>query len=435
MLLIDMIGAILVALRTHDESSLVLTDWWRFGCLLAATIVYLWWTRPVEERRRAERLQKRKVEHVDMSTIWCVAAALTLPMSLAVAVVLVIQAARYLVARKPIGLWISTTSTIVMSVLATGWIRDSLSGGTWLTEGMNTDPITGLRNGLLLILVIPGYFLAAAIPVGGYRAIRIRYGPEDADNVERRVTLGRTIGTRKDNRQIVIGIVVGIVAGVINLVAPPFLVVIMVGAIVVIELVTENGVLRVAALVDNLTGLPNRHAFKPEAKFHLTVDQGLDQTTSLLLVDLDLFKGFNTAFGHAGGDQVLVKVGRILSRAIRSSDLIARWGGEEFVVLLPNTGTADAVDVANNLRNAVAEITTTATRPAGGDNFKIGKGTAWPITASIGVATSPRHAQDLATLHDLADRALRVAKDAGRNRVEVAPVTHTPNRALVTTSA
>ncbi|MGA2828297.1 MAG: GGDEF domain-containing protein [Streptosporangiaceae bacterium] len=127
---------------------------------------------------------------------------------------------------------------------------------------------------------------------------------------------------------------------------------------------------------------------------------------ALLLLDLDHFKQVNDQYGHAAGDQVLAGVGTALRSVLRARDFAGRNGGEEFAVLLPDTDIAAALEIAERIRVAIAEVTL--------------PGTDVPVTVSIGVAGFPGHASTLERLDRLADAALYVAKRQGRNRVELA---------------
>jgi len=127
---------------------------------------------------------------------------------------------------------------------------------------------------------------------------------------------------------------------------------------------------------------------------------------SAIAVDLDHFKQINDTFGHARGDDVLAAVGAALSAAVRNSDFVGRNGGEEFIVLLPDTDADNAAIVAEKLRTAIAAITV--------------PGVERPLSASLGIASIPQHAGDGDQLTRSADRALYLAKTYGRNRIEVA---------------
>lgn len=155
--------------------------------------------------------------------------------------------------------------------------------------------------------------------------------------------------------------------------------------------------LEYAAHRDSLTELLNRRQF-----YHLTDPfQPATLDFSLLLVDIDHFKSFNDRFGHQKGDEVLVKLARTLEQCSRSGDFVFRWGGEEFLLLLPQTALDDSIAVAECIRQAVAALTLPGL-PA--------------LTVSIGVA---RHRADenVDNLFKRVDDALYRAKNSGRNRV------------------
>jgi diguanylate cyclase (GGDEF)-like protein len=160
------------------------------------------------------------------------------------------------------------------------------------------------------------------------------------------------------------------------------------------------------AATDSLTGLPNRRAVQESLRRMVANASRSETDLSLIVVDLDRFKQINDAHGHERGDQALLAVGRALSANVRESDLVGRFGGEEFVVLAPATPSDGAEQLAETLREAVR-----ATSVPGLDE---------PITASFGVASFPAHAAQDDELLRLADRALYRAKDLGRDRVEVA---------------
>jgi diguanylate cyclase (GGDEF)-like protein len=160
------------------------------------------------------------------------------------------------------------------------------------------------------------------------------------------------------------------------------------------------------AATDGLTGLPNARSVR-ETLTRMVAQAGRSAgPLSVIAVDLDHFKALNDRHGHQAGDEALAGVGAALRSALRASDFAGRWGGEEFVVLLPDTDLAGAAEVAGKLRELIAAVAVPAV-PAG-------------ITASLGVASLPEHAGTGDELFRAADRALYAAKAAGRNRVELA---------------
>ena len=160
------------------------------------------------------------------------------------------------------------------------------------------------------------------------------------------------------------------------------------------------------AATDGLTGLPNKRAVTEALKRMFAQSFTTGSPLAFLLLDLDHFKQINDERGHPAGDEVLANVGAVLRSVLRTTDFAGRDGGEEFAILLPDTEMPRALEIAERVRVAIAEISL--------------PGTDVSVTASIGVSGFPDHASTLERLERLADAALYVAKRRGRNRVEVA---------------
>jgi diguanylate cyclase (GGDEF)-like protein len=160
------------------------------------------------------------------------------------------------------------------------------------------------------------------------------------------------------------------------------------------------------ASTDGLTGLPNKRAVQDTIRRMAAQASRTVTPLSAIALDLDHFEQINDSFGHGRGDDVLATVGAVLADSVRASDFVGRNGGEEFIILLPNTAAHHAAVVAEKILGAVAAITV--------------PGVEQDITASLGIATIPDHAGDGDQLIRSADRALYVAKTKGRNRAEVA---------------
>jgi diguanylate cyclase (GGDEF)-like protein len=159
------------------------------------------------------------------------------------------------------------------------------------------------------------------------------------------------------------------------------------------------------AVIDVLTGCLNRHSFGAQYVKEAERSRRLGRGIAVLFVDLDRFKDVNDTHGHAVGDLVLRIAAARMEEALRASDLLFRWGGEEFVAVLPHTAASDAADVAERLRAAFEQ------RP-----LNDGRGRAVPVTVSVGVAASDPAPMDAAFLIHGADTACYEAKRAGRNR-------------------
>lgn len=158
-----------------------------------------------------------------------------------------------------------------------------------------------------------------------------------------------------------------------------------------------------AAMRDGLTGVATRSAFENMALRELAKSQRARQASSLLMIDLDNFKSINDQYGHRGGDMVLKEFVRRTALVLRHHDLFGRYGGEEFVVLLPDTSEEDALQIATRLCQVVRE-TASPDVPT--------------FTVSVGVATRMPDGKDISDFLNQADRALYRAKAAGKNRVE-----------------
>lgn len=168
-------------------------------------------------------------------------------------------------------------------------------------------------------------------------------------------------------------------------------------------LIAENRLLKQATL-DGLTGLNNRAHFHTLAGHTLARIQCTGEPVALMLCDIDHFKQVNDRYGHAMGDRVLVAVAGVLTRKLRESDVIARWGGEEFLALMPASPLASAMEVAERIRVAMEQIEMDC------------QGQPVPLSMSFGVA-QVAHADDLQAAIARADQALYQSKNGGRNRV------------------
>lgn len=175
------------------------------------------------------------------------------------------------------------------------------------------------------------------------------------------------------------------------------------GALRMATLVEES---RWMATTDALTGLSNRRAFIDWATREVLRCARYSDHFCVMLLDVDHFKQVNDRYGHAAGDAVLAAVSRLMGSVVRSCDVVARWGGEEFVVALPSTTLDGATLVAERIRAAL-EVHPIAD-PNGGQVLS--------VTASFGVAELEA-GESLEQLVDRADRAMYAAKSAGRNRV------------------
>lgn len=160
------------------------------------------------------------------------------------------------------------------------------------------------------------------------------------------------------------------------------------------------------AFIDDVTEVYNARYLLQATEHEIRRAERYEKELSVLFLDLDRFKRVNDRFGHLVGSQVLRRLSEVLQECIRQVDTLARYGGDEFTILLVDTGHAGAVAVAERIRRTVAETL-----------FEGGGGAPIRLTISIGVATFPDHGGDREALLDLADKAMYRAKSLGRNCV------------------
>jgi diguanylate cyclase (GGDEF)-like protein len=172
------------------------------------------------------------------------------------------------------------------------------------------------------------------------------------------------------------------------------------------------------SLTDQLTQLANRRRFDLMLDFEFQVATRYQRSLSLIMGDIDNFKRYNDTYGHPAGDELLRKLSHLIQASVRKVDLVVRFGGEEFVILLPNTDAAGAEQVAEKIRKV---IETEEFYPIPGKQVT-------PITISFGIAAYPTHAESKEELLDHADDALYSAKHAGRNRTKTYTVPQEPNK-------
>jgi diguanylate cyclase (GGDEF)-like protein len=159
------------------------------------------------------------------------------------------------------------------------------------------------------------------------------------------------------------------------------------------------------AHVDPLTGINNRRAFAKLVAPIWSTGQRHHRDMSVMLLDIDRFKAVNDTHGHAVGDKALMQLADLLRRRMRSGDVVARWGGEEFIVFLPETTLAVARLIAERLRTEIAAMQIE------------GAGARFSLTATFGVAHNDDPKATLENLISVADRHLYQGKELGRNRV------------------
>ena len=200
------------------------------------------------------------------------------------------------------------------------------------------------------------------------------------------------------------------------LIATPWLLPMVIVLLVLLQRSSLVAQLEVAAATDTKTGLLNASAWQELAQRELVRSQHTASPCALMLLDLDHFKRVNDTLGHLAGDAALRAIGDALKRELRGYDAVARFGGEEFVVLLNDLNLDAAVLVAERTLGRIRSLEIAG---AVDDPVEL------RLTASIGLAAHPQHGQHLTDLLEAADVALYAAKRAGRDRVGLPANTQT----------
>jgi putative two-component system response regulator len=178
------------------------------------------------------------------------------------------------------------------------------------------------------------------------------------------------------------------------------------------ELDEQDDAAQRQAMTDALTGLNTHSVLRDMLQREIEAARRNNKCVSLIFSDIDHFNRVNARYGAAFGDKVIKQVAEAVRKCTRSCDTVSRYGGEEFVVMLPNTGSEHAAKLAERIRRSVAARPVSLRLKAGVENMQ--------VTISSGVATFPQDAADTCTLLQLAEQALCLAKQAGRNAVAVA---------------
>jgi diguanylate cyclase (GGDEF)-like protein len=170
-------------------------------------------------------------------------------------------------------------------------------------------------------------------------------------------------------------------------------------------ILVDNYNLKIVSTVDKLTKLYTRKHFETALQSEIAYAEREETEFSIIMIDIDKFKTVNDRFGHQKGDEILQGVSGIIINSLRKVDIAARYGGEEIIILLPNTGEEEGIKVAEKLRKRIENA-----RLLGLHN---------PLTISLGVSTYPKHSSWAKDLIERADQALYYAKENGRNKSSV----------------
>ncbi len=337
--------------------------------------------------------------HVNLTSVWLFAAAVLFPPAPAACAAVVVHGHLWLRAaakRAPLYRHLFTTAVLALSTLAASSAMAALGSG----EG----PLSAGSGGIGVIIVGMLVFITLNTAlVGGAIAIS---NPG--------ATFSGTVGDGAENVLEIATLCLGALVALV-LTINPLWVFFLFPPLFVLHRAVLVRYLQEKADTDGKTGLLNAAAWHVQAEKELRRAHKRDAPRGVLVVDLDHFKQVNDRHGHLAGDHVLAAVAQALRAEVRERDLVGRFGGEEFVVLLAggptgDDGTAELTAVAERIRLRIAGLYVEVPTPDG-------PLTVTDLSASVGAAFSPQHGTELRELLQVADTALYAAKRAGRNAV------------------
>lgn len=368
------------------------------GFLMALSVVHTELATGIERTRR----RAAHTSYFDLSSVWTFAAALLLPPVLASAVVLVVYAHLWQrvwrPAKVPLYRHAYTTATVLLAARAAHEVVAHTGG---LPSGSHDlGGLAAVGAAVLVYVAVNTVLVAGAIALSG-------------DGIGVHDLLGR----RDDNALEIAMLCMGAIAAV-ALGSTPALVVLVLPPILVLHRAVLVRQLEEEASTDAKTGLLNAAAWQAQAARTVRRVQRCGGCAAVLILDLDHFKTVNDAHGHLAGDDVLGAVAAELRAGVREHDLVGRFGGEEFVVLLPDlpagtAGRAELLAVAERLRCGVSRLGVAVDTPDGALTIS-------GLSVSIGGAAVPADATGVEQVLKAADTALYTAKRDGRNLVRLA---------------
>lgn len=369
-------------------------DWARFLALLVVSCLQTELSLGTEKARRylADR------PHINMTSVWMFSGAAVLPLAMAVALTVITY----------LHLWLR----VWWPIQGRHAYRVVFSAATVLLAVMSVQPVLRLfgagdvlradwQGGLVLLAVsvaILVYTSVNGVPV----AIAVK-----AHHPAR--PWSKTFGTKAENALELATLSLGAVTATV-LVTQPVLVALMLLPVIVLHRNVLMRQLEEKAAQDSKTGLLTAEEWQTRVAAELVRNARTREPFAVLMVDLDRFKKVNDTYGHVAGDAVLRTVAMTITGQLRAYDSVGRWGGEEFVVLLPQIPVDDARDVAERIRVAVRDLTVTVTVSESTHVIT-------ELSASVGVACFPDAATTVDGLVHVADERMYQAKRAGRNTV------------------
>jgi diguanylate cyclase (GGDEF)-like protein len=364
---------------------------WRALFLIALSAAY------EEASGRVEALRFRVGAEVrsDMSSVWIVAAALALSPAYAVSVVVGVRTCMWFSHMKKSGMklyrQVFTGATMVLGCLA--------AGGVLREFGYRPGHLTSELSAAFAILAVVVTYIVVnrGLVVSGVSVASGSFAPKNFG-----------LGWEEEIVEVATVSLGGVAAVLLS--GYPWLMVLILAPMFALQRAALVKEFRQAAMTDAKTGLLNAVAWQALAQRELLRAKRDKTDAGLLIVDLDFFKSVNDSYGHLAGDTVLKSVAECLRTELRDYDAIGRFGGEEFVALLPGASEFESLRVADRVRAAVSRIRL----PEIADGAPMAR-----LTSSIGIACYPEHGDELEELLRAADSAMYAAKRTGRDRAIV----------------
>lgn len=390
------VSATLVTLATAWRTPAEALTWPWFLLLSGGAVLHL------EAARGIERIREIGAEgspHAHMQSVWLFAGVLVLPMPLLVALIVIsythswfrVYKRRAVLFRK-----VFSAATVVLG-----------SAAAQLVLGFFPDRALDVDGPLALLALVTAGFLYWFI---NYALVVTAIFVTNRQNPVR-----TALGNASD--VLIVQASVGLGSGVaIIMTSRPWLTPMLLLTVLALHMGLLLPQFRVAARTDSKTGLVDATFWHDVAERELARARRLVSTVGVLILDLDHFKQINDVYGHLAGDRVLRAVADALKHSVRSYDLVGRFGGEEFAVLLPGVSTDEVRATAERIRLEIASLHIAVVDRLGQDRVISG------LTASVGAAVFPDSATELSPLLLAADEALYQAKNNGRDRVATAQV-------------
>ncbi len=392
------VAAVLITVLSVRLLPVTAQSWLWFGFLAVGSVVHLQAARGIE---RVREVAAEGSPYMHMQSTWFFAGLMLLPPPLLVALIVisflhewhVVFRGRALAHRK-----VFSASTVILGCAAASLVFTAFVPGQPLYASMVNGPwglLALVGAGFLYWLVNYALVVGAIVATNPDKPARTALG-HPSDNL----IIAGSIGLGSGIAVVVVyvpwwtpGLLLTVLAVHLGLLIPQ---------------------LRSASQTDSKTGLVDPVWWQSMADRELDRARRLRSTVAVLMLDLDHFKQVNDRYGHLAGDRVLCEVSNAIRHAVRSYDLVGRWGGEEFAVLLPGVAVEDVHAAAERIRTEVAELTVTTLDRTNTEVQIDG------LTVSIGAGVYPDTAFELSPLLLATDDALLRAKEMGRNRTIVA---------------